>query len=262
MESDRHDFKLDLPDVQTLTRTCCAFANSFGGYVIVGVGQRNGFHVVGLSADAELAKRFGDKVTGEPTVFFSIPLAIPVPSSNRFVYVVEVPASAMKPHVPAGKDNILVWKRTNRGNERMTLEEIRGLFIRREERLARLHYLLVELAESRDQVMHLGRFEGDPNTGTFAVGKIELGALEQLLGFLYSELSSVPGLMDSLIEYRRRVRYLNSQAEHSLARMAHPNASEATLAFEYSRLAGNESNYLVPLLDKATSLITAHLLAA
>lgn len=34
-ESDIHDFKKDLPDAETLTKLCCAFANSKGGFIIL-----------------------------------------------------------------------------------------------------------------------------------------------------------------------------------------------------------------------------------
>jgi predicted HTH transcriptional regulator len=36
-ESDRHDFKRDLPDAPNLTKVCCAFANTKGGFVIIGI---------------------------------------------------------------------------------------------------------------------------------------------------------------------------------------------------------------------------------
>jgi predicted HTH transcriptional regulator len=36
-ESIWHDFKANIPDVISLTKDCCAFANTQGGFIILGV---------------------------------------------------------------------------------------------------------------------------------------------------------------------------------------------------------------------------------
>jgi predicted HTH transcriptional regulator len=36
-ESDRHDFKFNLAELHNATKICCAFANTFGGFIVVGV---------------------------------------------------------------------------------------------------------------------------------------------------------------------------------------------------------------------------------
>lgn len=41
VETDHHDFKHQLPDGDALTKACCAFANSLGGFMVVGVKQRS-----------------------------------------------------------------------------------------------------------------------------------------------------------------------------------------------------------------------------
>lgn len=61
-ESDRHDFKADLPDSLTLTKLACSFANSYGGFIIVGVRERSGHWMVeGVERDNEMAGRFGQR---------------------------------------------------------------------------------------------------------------------------------------------------------------------------------------------------------
>ena len=59
-EGERHDFKFNLPDADNLTKICCAFANSQGGFVVLGVKERSHrFLVEGIDPDGEVAKKFG-----------------------------------------------------------------------------------------------------------------------------------------------------------------------------------------------------------
>lgn len=48
-ESETHDFKSNIPDSIELTKDCCAFANTKGGFIILGVkeaGQH--FRIAGI----------------------------------------------------------------------------------------------------------------------------------------------------------------------------------------------------------------------
>jgi predicted HTH transcriptional regulator len=82
-EGERHDFKFNLPDATNLTKICCAFANSLGGVVVVGIKDRSGHFVVeGINPDGEIAKKFSDKVKAVPSVEYVGPRVVAVPGNQ------------------------------------------------------------------------------------------------------------------------------------------------------------------------------------
>jgi predicted HTH transcriptional regulator len=61
-ESETHDFKSDVPDSIELTKDCCAFANTKGGFIILGIKEaRQRFVIAGIDNDNDLANKFGKK---------------------------------------------------------------------------------------------------------------------------------------------------------------------------------------------------------
>lgn len=120
-ESDKHDFKYDIPNPERLTKICCAFANTKGGYVILGVKEDNSrFKIEGIDDDKELAHRFGQRIDASPTVYFSMPRILTIPDSDRIIAVFQIPQSPERPHLPSKEEHRIFWKRTNRGNDYMT----------------------------------------------------------------------------------------------------------------------------------------------
>jgi len=85
-ESDRHDFKFNLAALHDATKICCAFANTFGGFIVVGVQDhsREQFGIIGLDPDKELYGNFLAKVKANPDIPISLPKTIPIPDSTNF----------------------------------------------------------------------------------------------------------------------------------------------------------------------------------
>jgi len=83
-ESDIHDFKANIPDVETVTNLSCAFANTKGGFIILGVKERNGkFVIEGIEYNTEIAHEFGKKIKANPTINFELPKIIEIPKSKK-----------------------------------------------------------------------------------------------------------------------------------------------------------------------------------
>lgn len=129
-ESETHDFKSNIPDSIELTKDCCAFANTKGGFIILGVkeaGQR--FRIAGIDNDKDLANKFGKKINALPTnPNFELAPFVDIPQSNKVLAVIHIARSRYRPHIPSQKELRIFWKRTNTGNEHMSYEEIRKLF--------------------------------------------------------------------------------------------------------------------------------------
>jgi len=129
-ESETHDFKSDVPDSIELTKDCCAFANTKGGFIILGIKEaRQRFVIAGIDNDNDLANKFGKKTNALPTnPEFKLGNFINIPESDKVLAVIHIPKSRYRPHIPSPKDKGIFWKRTNTGNEQMTYEEIRESF--------------------------------------------------------------------------------------------------------------------------------------
>ena len=149
-ESDQHDFKLQLNNrdkgaTVKLTKACCAFANSNGGFLIYGVEDKE-YNIIGLDEDLEFKKHFGDKLKAVPSIYYDTK-SIKIPNSEKFLYVVFIPQSQSRPHVFQNKEQAPFWKRTNRGCEHMDLNEIREQFMDNERQWGSLRLLALELED-------------------------------------------------------------------------------------------------------------------
>lgn len=129
-EGDRHDFKHNLPQSDILTKIACAFANTFGGFIIFGINEIGKyFSIYGIENNKELQHEFGQKTRVDPQIFYSSPKIIKIPGSSKIIAIFHIPLSPMRPHLLLDTNKRIFWKRTNRGNEQMTYEEIRMSFL-------------------------------------------------------------------------------------------------------------------------------------
>lgn len=111
VENEILDFKLDLPDANTLTDLCCSFANSKGGFIILGVGEtRSSFRIEGVKNDREIAHKFGQTIRAEPHIRFEIPKLIEIPNSPNVLVIFYIPSSPMKPHAPQDEQRRIFWR--------------------------------------------------------------------------------------------------------------------------------------------------------
>ena len=129
-ESDRHDFKAQLNEGQetnrNLTKLCCAFANTRGGFIVIGVSQKSKpFGLDGVEPDREIYGNFLKRVRVEPDIHIEMPRQIQL-ESGKVIYVFEVPASIGRPHLPIREEERTFWKRVGSNCKQMSLQEIRG----------------------------------------------------------------------------------------------------------------------------------------
>ena len=133
VESERVEFKASWDERTTgpqVLRTICAFANDYhnlnGGYVVLGVGEREGraaLPPLGLSAeDVEAAQKWirGNCNRLDPPY---PPILSPEMIDDRLVLVIWAPASEMRPHrAPAPDGPGRYWVRL--GSESLFLKSV------------------------------------------------------------------------------------------------------------------------------------------
>src|SRR5688572_26493147 len=116
---------------------------------------------------------FGQKLNAEPTIFYPLPLTVSIPDSEKVLTVVHIPRSEFAPHFPAAKEDRIFWKRTNKGCDQMSLQEIRAMFLNYEERRARLKQLVAELDYNFQLLDASPYMRGEPNLDVFETSTID-----------------------------------------------------------------------------------------
>jgi hypothetical protein len=156
-ESDRFDFKEMLPhnkaepDKLRLRKACAAFGNSDGGFFIFGVKDNKGLapadRIVGLDPALDFPVQFGNFPSGvEPSVEWLPRNPAIHLENNRLVHVVHVPPSTRRPHGVIDDERWWFCKRTSKGTEAMSYEEVRLSFQDTENRRTKLALLSSELS--------------------------------------------------------------------------------------------------------------------
>ena len=252
-ETDLFDFKAGLQPPTQQTKTCCAFANGRGGFLVYGVSEHGGkWEVEGLEPDREFTAKFGARIRADPSIQYPPPRTIPIPGTQRVLHVVQIPRSPARPHLPTVKDERVFWKRTNVGCEQMTIEEVRAEFMQYEERRERLKLLVVELATN------LNIIDGYRNHELMAPFETPSSTvLGRLLVDAYSLIQRDAELLRDLVDAEREIRMSISRATLLYARMAGgamANDRDALLA-SHNRALVADHGRLRTLLEHALSVL-------
>lgn len=224
-EAEEFDFKEILPhtkdDVgkERLRKSCCAFANSNGGFLVFGIAddrtKKPEDRIVGLDPAFDFPAHFGNYPSlCQPSIHweFRNP-AVPLPS-GRLLQIVYIPHSWKAPHAvgnPAQGWQFL--KRTNRGNEGMTFEEIRGSFLGFYEKRIRLQLLQSELVSLRDTAA--SAFVSDPTQveSHYSLVTLDAQIIQSILADTYPLMAENPQLYTTLTQLRQAVNVVNNKAQ-------------------------------------------------
>ncbi len=158
-ESDKFDFKEMLPhskgseDKLRLRKTCAAFANSTGGFLIFGVKDNPKLppndRIVGISMRPDFFADFGDYPRGcTPSVDWTFLQPSIRLTNDKFIHIIHIPRSWQAPHWledPRIKESVYFPKRTNKGNEPMSHEEVKMAYLQFYEKRLKLRLLRAEL---------------------------------------------------------------------------------------------------------------------
>jgi len=213
-ESDRHDFKFNLGELHNATKICCAFANTFGGFIVVGVKDAGPgkFLIVGLEPDKELYGKFIAKVKADPDIAISQPKTVNIPNSSKLIYVLEIPQSPRRPHLPLPVDQRVFWKRQGSDCVQMTLEEIRYQMNAYEEKREKLALLLVDL---HHKLRSLGEQAATPD-GHYNGDLFSFEIIDRVIVEAYAILKTDLDIFGALESIRQPLMLLNVEKQKML----------------------------------------------
>ncbi len=227
-ESETFDFKEMLPHKSDsggklrLRKECCAFANSDGGFLIFGVADdrnlRPADRLVGIDPTVELPLQFGEYPQRCTPSIYWIPTARRISDANaNLVHIVHIPRSWRAPHVAADDQRSELWhfpKRTNKGIEPTSYEEVRMAFTGYYERQRKLGLLREELVRAKRLAPSFLISEGGANAFTHDAGELSLGIIEAVMSDSFLILEGCPALLYELHTVRQMARLIN----HATAR--------------------------------------------
>ena len=224
-ETEFFDFKEMLPhskneaDKTRLYKSCCAFANSSGGFLIFGVKDNRSLspkdRLVGIDQTLDLPELFGSYPKNcNPSItwnFLNPPLQL---DNGNVIHIFEIPGSWNAPHcieVAGSKGSDLLrcfTKRTHKGNEDMSYEEIRMAFLQYYEKRLKLQLLQAELQNTRKHAEEL-IISPPLNQAKITLGEFGLTVIETVLADTYTILAGQQELLELLGEIRNRCRVVN-----------------------------------------------------
>jgi hypothetical protein len=227
-ESENFDFKESLPfkkderGKERMFATCCALANSSGGFLIFGVSDRRSDpleqRLVGVAPSLDFPEHFGSYPNQcEPGLvwqFRNPPLTL---KSGNYVQVIHIPRSWTAPHSfrqPNGARRFM--KRTNKGNEDMSYDEIRSSFLQYYEKRLKLQLLASELRTMKE-IAKGAIVPASAQNRQIGHGEFGLSIVETVLTDSYSILAAHPDILDALTRIRLACRDVNQQMQKMLA---------------------------------------------
>lgn len=191
-EPDTWDFKAVLDSkshkyAAGLRKTVCSFANTRGGFVILGVSESGvgAERIVGIPSDRENPRKFVQKINAiEPAVQTSY-AQFPVDGGYE-VMVVEVQAAQIGPHAcrEAGDRPFEFWRRAHGTAVLMSYSEIAASFVNQTERRARMLLVYTALAETW---LRLREIREASIPGSYSVLEPDVSQLRQYLGEVQSQ---------------------------------------------------------------------------
>jgi predicted HTH transcriptional regulator len=141
------------PEKQDIRKDCCAFANSFGGFLVYGVADDRRLpakgRLIGIDKSYDFPNDFGAFPREcKPSIGWEFLNPAIDLGNGKVIHVVFIPRSWRGPHcVKADKpqEGFVFLKRTNKGNEYMNYEEVRMAFLGYYEKRLKLQLLQAEL---------------------------------------------------------------------------------------------------------------------
>jgi hypothetical protein len=222
-ESELFDYKVTLPHAKDdggkdrLRRSCCAFANSDGGFLVFGISDDKTkspeSRLVGLDNHLDFPEQFGNYPhTCSPSInwdFQNPPLSL---ESGRVLHVVYIPKSWIGPHAQGSPTT--GWrfaKRTNKGDEDMAIEEVRSAFLGYYEKRLKLQLLRSELTSLREAAAGACIVEEDRIGTHYSLESFDTRVIESVIGDTYSITAGYPDLLTLLSRIRHTTKIANNK---------------------------------------------------
>lgn len=264
------DFKEKLPpsnDIKAkerLRKTICAFANSNGGFLIFGVKDDKGLslsdRLVGIASNFDFPESFGS-LPQLISPFIDWNFKNPAIELNKngtiyYIHVVRILKNWNSPVSFQDKNtNWVFYKRTNKGNEGMSFNEIRISFLNYYEKSLKLNLLIAELKHIEQVVDEI--INQTTPSGQLLDIKISSSTTESALNELYSIIYKDEILLTNLFAIRTSCSKVNSILSNLLTYFVVPRNNYSELIKIANSKIMKEAIQLKPIIIETIDQIKA-----
>jgi predicted HTH transcriptional regulator len=262
-ETEQFDYKEKLPEKNDkkakirLLKTCSAFANSKGGFIVFGVDddktKKPIDRIKGLDKNFDFPEHFGNYPKKcIPSVYWDF-LNPPIPLENKKVlHVVFIPKSVKSPHAVGNLDEGWFFtKRTNKGNECMAIEEIRNDFLGFYEKHLKLNLLRSELITIRDNASLLLITKEEVSNKEYSLVSFESRIIESVISDSYTILAKEEQLLSTLSSLRQHIGIANNKIRIFFGVVATSPSNIDDIIIDHHIFMHTKSNFIIQLCDKA-----------
>ncbi|HFD31766.1 MAG TPA: ATP-binding protein [Gammaproteobacteria bacterium] len=228
-ESEHFDYKESLPHPSDqsakgrLRKTCCAFANTDGGYLVFGISDDRTLppknRLIGLPKELDFPEHFGNYPKNcFPSIYWQFKNPPITLDSGKLIQIVYIPASPESPHATGHIENGWQFmKRTNKGNEPMAPDEVRLRFLSFYEKRIKLELLKAELEMLRDRAKS-GYVDDESAVSTsLSVVTFDTHVIDTVLSDTFVLVSRAPMLVKIVGE----IRVLVQMAANAFGTVSH-----------------------------------------
>lgn len=217
-ESEHFDYKEALPHTsdqsakERLRKTCCAFANTDGGYLVFGVSDDRTLppknRLIGLPKELDFPEHFGNYPKNcFPSIYWQFKNPPVTLGSGKLIQIVYIPASPESPHATGHIENGWQFmKRTNKGNEPMAPDEVRLRFLSFYEKRIKLELLKAELEMLRDSAKSGYVNDESAASTSLSIVTFDTHVIDTVLSDTFVLVSRAPMLVRIVGEIRVLVR--------------------------------------------------------
>ena len=273
LEPESFDYKSRLPNPKDgegkkrLRDACAAFANSSGGFLVFGIEDDKQLpaeqRLVGIPDTIDFPAQFGSfPAQCNPSVRWDFLNPPPRLANGNVIQVVWFPTSWNRPHsVGRPEEGFRFPKRTNKGTEYMSFEEVRMAFLGLYEKRLKLQLLQAELANIIADAKALIIAPEQAHT-TISVVSFRLDMLESVLVDTFTILADQTDLIQLLNGIRSRARNVNNKLAMFLPTVHQPLTHAEERNREHNEWLRNNVPAIQELAEQALKHLTRFLAAS
>jgi hypothetical protein len=184
--------------------------------------------------------------------FKNPPIKLP---ERKVIHIVYIPRSWQAPHcINEPEEGLLFPKRTNKGTEYLSVEEIRTMFLGYHEKQIKLHLLFLELGKILEDAEAVALIGSEQLQDGMSTASFRLDVLESVLVEVYTIIAANPELLKAITDVRKTCQHVNNRITIFLANLSFRGASGIAYKNHNEEVRDDVKTLLAPLKHAMTSL--------